>query len=337
MRATSAEAAGQVVNAQAITSLRRAVSFARPAVLDFAGYRDLRRSETAWPAAAEAEAEVMAVIMQRYVKWPLEYCAYRFARPKDGAEGAGCASVSQLAQGTAIFQTTDAQIGLAAAQAGFAVVQTLVEGVTRPDPRRAVRSALRGFLARTMPATPSADALHLARMAGERGIRWHVVARSQYVRIGLGRQACIVKGTESTLTSAMGARIARYKDVANQMLAESRLPVAKQHTAGTEEEAVAAGEELGYPLVVKPINGNMGRDVTVGVSNKAEMRKAFARAVSQSEKAVIETLIKGDEIRLLVAGGTFLAAMNRQPAHVVGDGKHTVADLIREEKRAPPA
>ena len=331
MRATFAQAAGKVVDSQAVTNLRRALAFMRPAILDFAGWRRLRRSETAWPAAAVAE--VMAVIVQRYVAWPVAYCAYR-GRAKERAEGAGRASDSQ-AQGTAIFQTTDAQIGLAAAQAGFAVAQALVEGVTGPDLRRVVRRQLRAFLTPTMPATPSADALLLAQTAAERGIPWHVVAHSRYVGIGLGRQACIVKGTESTLTSAIGANIARNKDMANRMLSEAGLPVAGQRTARTEEGAVAAARELGYPLVVKPIDGNMGRDVTVGVSNEAEMRKAFARAVSQSGKAVIETMIQGDEVRLLVVGGTFLGAMNRQPAQVTGDGTHSVADLVKEENKRP--
>ncbi|MCZ0961054.1 hypothetical protein OU682_05410 [Paracoccus sp. EF6] len=327
MRATSAGAAGRVVDPRAVTSLRRALVFMRPTILNFAGWRLLRRSETAWPAAAVAE--VMAVIMQRYVGWPVTYCAYRPAEAEDGAEG------SRQAQGTAIFQTTDARIGLPAAQAGFAVVQALVDGVTGPELRRAIRSQLRAFLEPTMPATPSADALLLARVAGERGIPWQVVGRSGYVQIGLGRQACIVKGTESTLTSAIGVKMAKDKGMANRVLADAGLPVAGQRTARTEKAALAAARELGYPLVVKPFNGNMGRDITVGVSNEDEMRKAFARAVGHSGKAVIETLIPGEETRLLVVGGKFLAAMNRQPAQVTGDGTRSVADLVKEENRRP--
>ncbi|MCZ0963983.1 ATP-binding protein [Paracoccus benzoatiresistens] len=333
MRATSAAAAGQVVDPKAVTSLRRTLAFMRPAILDFAGWRRLRRSETGWPAAAVAE--VMAVIVQRYVGWPVAYCAYRPADDAEGAEVAETAPAFQQAQGTAVFQTTDAQVGLAAAQAGFAVVQALVDGFTGAELRRVVRSQLRGFMDATLPVTPSAHSLLLAQVAGERGIPWQVVGGSGYVRIGLGRQACIVKGTESTLTSAIGVKMASDKSLANRLLAEAGLPVPRQRTARTEKAALAAGRELGYPLVVKPIDGNMGRDVTIGVSNEAEMRKAFARAVSQSNEAVIETLIPGEETRLLVAGGKFLAAMNRQPAHVTGDGSHTVAELVKEENKRP--
>jgi cyanophycin synthetase len=333
MRATSTEAAGKVVNPRVVTSLRRALAFMRPEVLDFSVWRLLRRSERAWPAAAVAE--VMAVIVQRYAGWPVDYCGYRHVVPVDIEKCGERARVSRQAQGTAIFQTTDAQIGLAAGQAGFTIVQALVDGVEGPDLRRAVRTALRGFLKTTLPATPSAHSMLLARVAEERGIPWRVVGPSRYVRIGLGRYARILKGAESTLISAIGARIAKDKGIANRMLADAGLPVPRQRTARTEEEAMAAGEELGYPLVVKPIDGNMGRDVTIGVSNKAEMRKAFAQAVSHSDRAVIETLIQGDEVRLLVAGGKFLAAMNRQPAQVTGDGTRSVAELVRKENRRP--
>lgn len=334
IHATSEEAAGKLVEPGAIRRLRRALAFMRPAVLDFPGWRRLRRSSTPCPAAAVAE--VVAVIMQRYVIWPVAYTAYRPAEPEATAEAAeGAPASSRQAQGTAIFETTDAQIGLPAAQAGFAVVQALMDGLAGADLRRAVQAGLRGFLKPTLPATPAADALLLASMANERGIPWHVVGRSRYVRLGLGRHARILKGTESTMTSSIGVKIARDKGMANRLLAEAGLPVARQRTARTEEAALAAAAELGYPLVVKPIDGNMGRDVTVGVSSDAEMRKAFARAVSQSDKAVIETLIPGEEMRVMVAGGKLLSVAIRQPAQVLGDGTHTVAELVREENRRP--
>ena len=331
MRATSAGAAGKIVDPQAVASLQRVLAFMRPTLLDFPGWRPLRRSAAAWPAAAVAE--VMAVLVQRYAGWPVAYYAYRPG--KDIAEGAERARVSRQAQGTAIFQTADAQIGLAAGQAGFAVVQALVEGIEGPDLRRAVRTTLRGFLKTTLPSTPPIHSLFMAEVAEERGIPWQALGRTGYVRIGLGRHARILKGAESTQISAVGAKMAKDKGFANRLLAEAGLPVPRQRTASTEEAAVAAGAELGYPLVVKPIDGNMGRDVTIGVSDADEMRKAFARAVSHSEKAVIETLVEGDEVRLLVARGRFLAAMNRQPAQVTGDGTRSVADLVKEENRRP--
>ncbi|MCZ0960675.1 CapA family protein [Paracoccus benzoatiresistens] len=368
-RATSAEAAEKVIDPQAIRRLRRALAFMRPAILDFPGGRRLRRSETAWPAAAVAE--VMAVIAQRYVAWPVSFSAYRPAdagraaegegtadgetaaqteRPADSeraaegesaAEGTGAADgeenapTSRQAQGTAIFETTNAQIGLAAAQAGFAVAQALVDGVQGPQLRSAVRNALRGYLKATLPVTPGADGLLLAKMAGQRGLPWHVVTGSKYIRVGLGPQARFLKGTESTTTSSIGVKLAGDKSMANRLLAEAGLPVAKQRTARTEEEAVAAAGELGYPLVIKPFDGNMGRDVTLAISNEDEVRAAFARAVRRSEKAVIETMIMGDEMRLLVGNGKLLSVTVRRPAQVIGDGTRTVAQLVREENRRP--
>lgn len=327
IRATSGEAAGQVVEPPKIRRLDRALRSLRPAVLDFAAWRRLRRSETAWPAAAVAE--VVAVIVQRFVLWPVKYCAYR---PPSGEEDA---SAARQAQGTAIFQTTDPHIGLPAAQAGFAIARALMDGVGGAQLRKVIRDELRGFLRATLGATPSADALLLARMAAERGIPWQVVGGSRYVRIGLGRQSRILKGTESTLTSSIAVRIAKDKSVSNRLLAEAGLPVSQQRTARTEKAALSAAADLGYPLVVKPIDGNMGRDVTIGVSNEAELRMAFARAVTNSEKAVIETFIPGDETRLLVADGKLLSALIRRPAQVTGNGTLSIAELVKEENRRP--
>lgn len=333
VRATSAEAAGQVIDPRALTSLRRALRFVRPAILDFAGWRRLRRSDAAWPAAAVAE--VVALIVQRYVGWPVAFSGYSPAGEGRRAQAAATATASRQERGTAVFQAKDEHVGKAAAEAGFAVARALVDGIDGPELRVAIRAALRGFLTLTMRVTPAVDTLLLASMAEERGLPWHVVSRSRFVRVGLGRHACMLKGTESTRISSIGAMIAKDKSMANRMLADLGLPVPEQRTADTEEAAVTAGQELGYPLVVKPFNGNMGRDVTVGVSSDDEMRTAFARAVVRSDKAVIETLIRGDETRLLVADGKLLAAMNRQPAQVVGDGARSVGELVRAENRRP--
>lgn len=356
IRVTSQEAAGLMVDPPILKRLYRALSFARPAVLDFGALRRMRRSETAWPAAAVAE--VVGIVMQRYSGWPVRFCAYRAptaatAGAQTGGQTseatdqttdqvtdqvtnqAGDTAQSRRAQGVAVFQSTNEQIGLAAATAAFAVVQSLVEGFGGPQLRKAIRDELRKFLDATLPSTPAADALLLARVATDRGIPWQVVANSRFVRVGIGPQSRIMKGTESTTTSSIGVSISRDKSMANRLLTEAGLPVPKQRTARSEKAALAAAQDLGYPLVVKPLDGNMGRDVTIGVASDDEMKAAFARAVTQSDKAVIETLIPGQEMRLMVAGGRLLSVAIRQPAHVVGDGTKTVAELVKDENRRP--
>ncbi|MDO5528765.1 MAG: CapA family protein [Paracoccus sp. (in: a-proteobacteria)] len=323
--ATAPGAAGVMVDAEGLRRLARALEFGLFDYNDCAAWRRMRRARAPWPAAAAAE--VVAVMMQRYVRWPVKFCAYRL--PDDGAE-------MPQDHGTAIFETAMPEIGKPVADAAFTIVLSLVEDALRLRRLQGVIAReMHHFIAATQPSTPAADALFIAKRAAERGLPWSAVRNSSYVRIGLGQHGHILKGTESTRMSSIGVAIARDKAMAHKLLAEAGLPVARQRVARTEKEALAAAAELGYPLVVKPLTGNMGRDVTVGVTNSRELIRALDRAVARSGKAVIESLIQGEETRILVAGGKFMAAVRRIPAQVTGDGEHSVAELVKTENKSP--
>jgi cyanophycin synthetase len=102
-----------------------------------------------------------------------------------------------------------------------------------------------------------------------------------------------------------------------------------------EEDAMAAAQAVGFPLVVKPNSGNMGRAVSIGVRDEAELRAAVRRAQAISTEVVIEALIPAGEYRLLVVGGRFVAASHRRPAQVRGDGSATVRELVEKVNTHP--
>jgi len=101
------------------------------------------------------------------------------------------------------------------------------------------------------------------------------------------------------------------------------------------EEALQAAEYIGYPLAVKPLVGNHGRGVSTNITNEAELREAYDAAYARNETVVVEQYVKGEDHRLLVIDGKLVAAARRRPAHVTGDGKSTLQELIDEENRDP--
>src|SRR5207247_4052800 len=98
----------------------------------------------------------------------------------------------------------------------------------------------------------------------------------------------------------------------------------------TEEEAVAAAARLGFPCVVKPLDGNHGRGVHLDLRSEAAVRAAFpgALAESRSGDVVVESYVAGNDYRVLVIGGRLTAVAERVPASVTGDGERTVAELV---------
>jgi cyanophycin synthetase len=99
-------------------------------------------------------------------------------------------------------------------------------------------------------------------------------------------------------------------------------------TAEDAEDAWAAALEIGLPVVVKPKDGNQGKGVTVNVMTKEHLEKAFNTAREFRDDIMVERYLPGHDFRLLVIGNKLVAAARRDPPQVVGDGKHTVRELV---------
>jgi cyanophycin synthetase len=138
-------------------------------------------------------------------------------------------------------------------------------------------------------------------------------------------------------TSAIAVDIASDKSVTNSLLSSAGLPVPKSRVVRTDAGAVEAANEIGYPCVVKPLDGNHGRGVALDLRTEDDVRRAFRPAYDESRNGdvVVETFVSGNDYRFLIIGGRLAAVAQRVPASVVGDGKHTVSELVEIENGDP--
>lgn len=133
----------------------------------------------------------------------------------------------------------------------------------------------------------------------------------------------------------LAADLVSNKYLTTELLAHHHVPVPRNAIVDHEEGAVAAFARLGGKVVVKPLTGSHGRGVTVEVDNEKELREAFRIASAYDEQILIEEYIVGRQYRICVVDGKMVAAAERIPAYVIGDGKHTVSELVEIVNQNP--
>lgn len=189
-------------------------------------------------------------------------------------------------------------------------------------------------VARRTDLGPSTKAV--ADAAAARGIPVVRLDDGSLIQLGTGVHRKLVQATETAFTSSVSVDIACDKARTKAILERAEVPVPRGIVARSVEEAVVGVAELAAPFAVKPLNGNQGRGITLGVRTADDLRAAFARAAATSPDVVVEEQFAGRDYRVLVVAGKMVAASERRPAQVVGDRVHTVADLIRIENETNP-
>ncbi len=168
----------------------------------------------------------------------------------------------------------------------------------------------------------------LVHAAERRGIPWIRLNAQSLVQLGYGRHQQRIQATVTGRTPHIAVEIASDKEETNTLLANLGLPVPRQALVYDADEAAEEAARVGYPVVVKPYNGNHGRGVSVGLADAAGVRAAFALAAEHADAVLVETFIAGHDHRMLVVAGELVAVSKRVPGHVVGDGASTVAELV---------
>lgn len=168
----------------------------------------------------------------------------------------------------------------------------------------------------------------LVKAAEARGIPWLRLNEQSLIQLGHGKFQQRIQATVTGRTSYIAVELAQDKEETNKILSACGLPVPRQELVRSADRAVRAAERLGHPVVTKPYNGNHGRGITVGLKTADEVRAGFAAAAEHSSSVIVETMLSGDDHRLLVVGGELVAATKRTPGQVVGDGVHTVRQLV---------
>ena len=173
--------------------------------------------------------------------------------------------------------------------------------------------------------------------AMSRDIPWQRLNSASLVQLGQGVHQQRIRATMTSITSSLAVDIASDKELTNRLLASAGLPVPGSALVRDVEDAVLAARRIGYPVVVKPLDGNHGRGVAVNLRDGDEVRASFDEAYDQSRRGnvLVEAFITGRDYRVLVVGGNMVAIAERVPAHVIGDGTHSVTQLVETTNADP--
>ena len=175
----------------------------------------------------------------------------------------------------------------------------------------------------------------LVKAAEERGIPWLRLDHRSLVQFGHGKYQQRIRATITSQTGHIAVEIAQDKQLTNKLLENVGLPVPRQRVVRSAEAAVAAARSLRFPLVVKPLDASHGRGISIGLQTEDEVRVAFGKAAEHRASVIVEEFIPGLDHRVLVVKGQIVAVSERVPGHVVGDGEHTVAELVEIVNRDP--
>ncbi|WP_324778993.1 cyanophycin synthetase [Thiobacillus sedimenti] len=180
---------------------------------------------------------------------------------------------------------------------------------------------------------PSTGAIVQAALA--RGIPVRRLAESSLVQFGWGSRQRRIQAAETDRTSAISEAIAQDKELTKKLLEAAGVPVPRGRVVTDAEAGWAAACEIGLPVVVKPRDGNQGKGVTVNILTREHFMAVYGAAAAISEEVLVESFIPGHDHRLLVVGSQLIAAARREPPHVIGDGVHTVRELVDQINSDP--
>lgn len=156
------------------------------------------------------------------------------------------------------------------------------------------------------------------------------------VQLGYGARQHRIWTAETDQTSAIAESISSDKDLTKTLLQACGVPVPEGSRVYSPEEAWEAAEEIGVPVVVKPIDGNHGRGVATELMTREEVESAYKLAREEGSGVIVERFVRGSEHRLLVVGGRVVAAARGESVSVLGDGHSTLTELIDSQINIDP-
>ncbi len=179
---------------------------------------------------------------------------------------------------------------------------------------------------------PSTGAIAHAAVA--RGIPIRRLTRGSLVQFGWGSRQRRIQAAEEDSTSAIAEAIAQDKDLTKLLLHSAGVPVPRGRPVGDLEDAWKAARDVGLPVVVKPQDGNQGKGVTVGITDREGFERGY-HAAAEYGPVMVEKFLPGHDFRLLVVGNKLVAAARRDPPQVIGDGQRSVRELVAEVNLDP--
>ncbi|WP_026348617.1 cyanophycin synthetase [Eudoraea adriatica] len=229
-----------------------------------------------------------------------------------------------------VFSYIEESVGRYAAKAAVRICEALIaaEPYDLEDDIQRMRELRESE--RLGPSTGS-----IVSEAQSRGIPWIRLNKYSLVQLGYGANQKRIQATVTSETSSIGVELACDKEDTKYLLEQAEVEVPRGDIISRESGLEDACRYVGYPLVIKPIDGNHGRGITVDINNYEDALEAFNIAKEVSRRVIVEKYITGEDYRLLVINHNFVAAAKRTPAHVVGDGKSSIAQLVEEVNKDP--
>jgi cyanophycin synthetase len=173
---------------------------------------------------------------------------------------------------------------------------------------------------------PSTGSIVNAAIA--RGIPFRRLTEGSLVQLGWGSKQRRIQAAEIDATSAIAESIAQDKELTKKLLHAAGVPVPLGRPVTSAEDAWAAAQEIGLPVVVKPRDGNQGKGISVNIATQEGVMTAYNTAKSFRDDVLVERYLPGSDFRLLVVGNKLVAAARRDPPLVIGNGKNSVRELV---------
>ncbi|GAB4209324.1 MAG: cyanophycin synthetase [Coleofasciculaceae cyanobacterium] len=233
-----------------------------------------------------------------------------------------------------VIEYLDEQSGRYAARAAVRLCQSIVDTGTYPQSE--LEQDLKDLrdLCRDAALGPSTETI--IKEAEARDIPWMQLSARAMIQLGYGVHHKRIQATLSDYSGILGVELACDKEGTKQILRDAGVPVPHGTVINYLDELESAIEEVGgYPIVIKPLDGNHGRGITIDIKDWNEAEKAYDVAREISRGVIVERYYRGRDHRVLVINGKVVAVAERVPAHVVGNGKSTVQELIDETNRDP--
>lgn len=229
-----------------------------------------------------------------------------------------------------VFSYIEQKAGEYAAKASVDLVQAIIDNKdfdleSAIQTLREIREEVR-----LGPSTGS-----LVEEAIRRNIPFIRLNRHSLVQLGYGKNQRRIQATVASTTSSIAVELACDKEETKNILEAASIPVPRGFIIRSEEELEATAKRVGYPIVIKPVNGNHGKGATTNILTIEAAKEAFAAAQYYSRSVIVEKYITGRDFRVLVINYKFVAAALRTPAAVIGDGINTIAALIAKVNEDP--
>lgn len=229
-----------------------------------------------------------------------------------------------------VFSYIEENVGVYAAEASVRIAQALIDGTEYDldadiQKMREIRERVR-----LGPSTGS-----IVEEAVARDIPWIRLGTNSLVQLGYGVNQMRFQATITCNTSNIAVDIACDKEDTKKMLENSSVPVASGSICVDEEDLIETIDKIGFPIVIKPLGGNHGKGASINVKTLEEAKEGLLHAQKYGRRVIVEKFITGHDFRVLVINHKMVAAAQRVPAHIVGNGENTIRELIDIENQDP--